>query len=130
MFITANQLVLHAVGDYVFQSDWMANTKTTKSVACLAHVLTYTLPFLLLTQSPAALAFIAGTHFVIDRWRLAKYVCFVKNFLAPKSWWKPWGRCNKTGYDQDRPDWMTVWLLIITDNLMHVACNATALKWL
>ena len=37
--VTADQLLCHAVGDYVLQSDWMANTKTKRSVACLVHVL-------------------------------------------------------------------------------------------
>jgi hypothetical protein len=49
--ITADQLVCHAIGDYVLQSDWMANTKTKRSVACLAHVATYALPFLFLRPS-------------------------------------------------------------------------------
>lgn len=88
--ITGSQLVAHGVGDYILQSNWMANTKTTKSVACLAHVVTYTLPFLCLTFSWKALLFIAGTHFVIDRWRLARYVVWAKNFLAPK-WMTPDG---------------------------------------
>lgn len=129
--ITADQLVLHALGDYVLQSDWMANSKTSKSIACLAHVVTYTLPFFLfLPASWPALAVIAGTHFVIDRWRLAKYICYVKNFLGPSSTWHPWAECSTTGYHKDRPPWMSVWLMIITDNLMHVVCNALALRYL
>ena len=35
--ITADQLLAHAVGDYVLQSDWMATEKATKSLAALAH---------------------------------------------------------------------------------------------
>lgn len=81
--ITADQLVAHAVGDYILQSDWMATTKTKKTVAALAHVATYTLPFLFLTRSLAALAAILGTHLLIDRWRLARYVVWAKNFIAP-----------------------------------------------
>ena len=81
--ITADQLALHALGDYVLQSDWIATTKTKKSVAALAHVVTYTLPFLLVTRSPAALAVILVTHFLIDRWRLARYVVWAKNFIGP-----------------------------------------------
>lgn len=92
MFITADQLVAHAFGDYVLQSDWMASEKTKKSLAALAHVSTYFLPFLFLTTSWKALLFIAGTHFVIDRWRLARYVCWVKNFLAPR--WVPIWACS------------------------------------
>lgn len=130
MFITADQLVAHAIGDYVLQSDWMAQSKTKKSVACLAHVLTYALPFLFLTTSWKALLFIVVTHFVMDRWRLARYVCWVKNFLGPTSERHPWSECSGTGYHKDRPPWMSVWLMIITDNLIHVLCNAFALRYL
>lgn len=84
MFITADALVCHAIGDYVLQSNWMAQSKTSKNSAALAHVVMYTVPFLALTTSWKQLAFIAATHFVIDRWRLARYVCWAKNFLAPK----------------------------------------------
>jgi len=140
--ITADQLIAHAVGDYVVQSDWMANTKTKKSIAALAHVLTYTLPFLFLTRSPAALAIIAGTHFIIDRWRLARYVCWAKNWLGAGKFVVqeplgevylpanlPWSECKATGYTPDTPPWLAVWLLIIVDNTMHVICNGLALHY-
>lgn len=125
--ITADQLVCHAIGDYVLQSDWMANTKTKRSVACLAHVLTYALPFLFFRPSLLALAVIVGSHFAIDRWRLARFVCWAKNWLGPN---KPWSECSGTGYPADRPPFMAVWLLIIADNIMHVAINGAALRWL
>ncbi len=129
--ITGDQLLAHAVGDYVLQSDWMATEKTKKSVAALAHVVTYALPFLLLTQSPIVLGFIAGTHFVIDRWRLARYVVWVKNWIAPAgARTPPWKECTATGYAPDRPVWLAVWLLIIADNTMHVLLNGIALRWL
>lgn len=146
--ITADQIVAHLIGDYIIQSDWMANEKTKKSIAALAHAVSYTLPFLVLTFSWKALLFISVTHFIIDRWRLARYVCWLKNFLAPK-WIKPcscgvndechrcdnllrnysWSECSATGYHKDRPPWMAVWLLIIADNTMHLLCNGLAL-WL
>lgn len=127
--ITGDQLLAHAVGDYILQSDWMASEKTKKSIAAVAHVATYTLPFLFLTQSIVALAFVAGTHFAIDRWRLARYACWVKNWLGP--WpYVPWKECAATGYAPDRPPWLSVWLLIITDNVMHVILNGVALRWL
>lgn len=124
--ITADQLIAHAVGDYILQSDWMAAEKTKRSTAAAVHALAYTLPFLLLTRSPAALAVIAITHFVIDRWRLARYVVWLKNWpMTP-----PWPECTATGYPPDRPAWMAVWLLIIADNTMHVICNGMALAHL
>jgi len=84
--ITADQIVAHLIGDYVLQSDWMAGEKTKRSVAALAHALVYSLPFVwLASPSWSAFAVIAGTHFVIDRWRLARYVVWAKNFIAPPS---------------------------------------------
>jgi hypothetical protein len=153
VFITADQIVLHAIGDYVLQSDYMATEKTKRWLPALAHAVVYTLPFLFLTRSPLALLVIAATHFVIDRWRLARYVCWAKNFMAPK-WiettctctpplegcsdcgktWKvrnhPWSVCSGTGSHPERPAWLTVWLMILTDNVLHLLCNGAALKWL
>lgn len=125
--ITADQLVAHAIGDYVLQSDWMATEKTKRTVAALAHVAAYAVPFIVLGASPAALALIVGTHFVIDRWRLARYAVWAKNWLGPN---RPWSECVATGYPPDRPAWMTVWLLIIADNVLHVLCNGLALRYL
>lgn len=151
MFITADQLLVHAIGDYVLQSDWMATEKTSKWLPAVAHALSYTVLFALMTQSLPALAFIAVTHFIIDRWRLARYVCWLKNCVAPK-WLSylqaidtaeeaslhisvrvrnyPWSECSMTGYHSSRPPFLAVWLLIIADNVMHVLCNGIALKYL
>jgi hypothetical protein len=129
MFFTADQLLAHAIGDYIVQSDWMANEKTKKHLPALAHALTYTAVFLFLTFSWQALLVIGTTHFVIDRWRLARHVCFVKNYPWPGAERK-WSKCKGTGYPDERPPWLAVWLLIIADNIMHVCINAAALKWL
>lgn len=67
------ELLAHLVGDYVLQNHWIALTKTSSSKAALLHVSLYILPFLFLTHSPLALLIIGGTHFVIDRFRLARY---------------------------------------------------------
>lgn len=124
--ITADQLVAHAIGDYILQSDWMAQEKTKRTLAALIHVLTYGIPFVFFGASLAALAVIVGTHFVIDRWRLARYVVWAKNWpMTP-----PWRECKATGYPPDRPPWMAVWLLIIADNILHVLCNGLALRYL
>jgi hypothetical protein len=126
--ITADQLVAHAVGDYIIQSDWMATEKTRRSLAAAVHAITYALPFLPLSTAPLALAAIVASHFVIDRWRLARFVCWAKNWPWPRS--RPWSECVATGYPSDRPPWLSVWLLIIADNTLHVLCNAAALRWL
>lgn len=126
--ITADQLIAHGVGDYILQSDWAATNKTKQSLACAVHVITYAIPFLFLRPSLLALAVIIGTHFIIDRWRLARYVVWAKNWPYPES--RPWAECKATGYPDDRPAWLAVWLLIIADNLMHILINGLALKYL
>jgi hypothetical protein len=130
MFITAGQLVMHAVGDYLLQSDWMAQEKTKRWWPAIAHAVTYGLPFLLLTRSPAALTVIVVTHAVIDRYRLARQICWAKNLAAPAAYRYPWAECRATGYHESRPAWMAVWLLIVADNILHVLINAAALRWL
>lgn len=123
-------LLAHLVGDYLIQSHWMANEKTKRWWPAWAHALTYGLPFLLVTRSPATLAVIVVTHAVIDRYRLARHVVWVKNLLAPKKYRNPWSECSATGYPHDTPPWLAIWLLIIADNTCHLAINAAAVTWL
>lgn len=121
-FISADQILAHLVGDYILQSHWMATEKTKQSLAAAAHAISYTLPFLFLTTSAAALAFICGTHFLIDRFRLARFVVWFKNGYAFEG-----KAVTGTGYRDDVPPWLSVWLLIIADNTIHLICNGVAL---
>lgn len=123
-------LLAHLVGDYLIQSDWMAQEKTKRWWPAVAHGLTYTIPYALVTQSLPALAVIAGSHIVIDHYRLARHVVWAKNLIAPASWRYPWRECSGTGYHQDRPAWMAVWLMIIADNTIHLLFNTAAVVWL
>lgn len=122
------QLLLHLIGDYVLQTDWMARTKTRSSVATLAHALVYALPFLLLSPSVAAIAVIAGSHFLIDRFRLARHVAFAKNKLT--DWQLRWTDCSATGFPSTVPPGQAFWLMIMIDNTMHLSINYAALRWL
>lgn len=126
MFITADQILAHLIGDYIFQSHWMANNKTKQSLATLIHAVTYTLPFLFLTQNPYAIAFIMITHFFIDRFRLARYLVWAKNgyFFTRQG-----EKVSDTGYSPDVPAWLSVWLLIYLDNTIHLICNGFALYY-
>lgn len=153
------QLLCHLWGDYILQSDWMAQNKTKASLPCLIHVTLYAAGFLLLRPSWKALAVIAVTHFFIDRYRLARYVVWVKNWMGPRVPWyfvtappapveaywtdvdegkvmragkwpmPPLSACP-TGYPPNRPPWMAVWLLIVADNTLHLTINALALRFL
>ena len=178
---TADQLVAHAVGDYLLQSEWMATEKTKRSLPALVHCLTYVLPFLFLTQNPVTLAVIAGfeyqsrllvgsgkykdleetrmateasgadiitvairrsnigqnpvtlaviagSHFVIDRWHLARYVAWAKNRPWPGS--ASWSECRQTGFHPDTPRWLSGWLVILVDNIMHILTNGLALYYI
>ena len=118
-------LLAHMLGDYVIQTDHMAACKTQASGPAAAHALSYALPFLALTRRWQPLAVIVGTHFVIDRWRLAKHVCWAKNQLAPAAY-RP-GH-TATGYSASKPDWMAFWLLILSDNTLHGVINHLALR--
>ena len=124
-------IICHFVGDYILQSHWMASEKTKRWWPAIVHGVVYTLPFLLLTQSPLALLVIAGTHVIIDHYRLAKYVGYAKNYLAPKRAWLPWSKVKDNwGYDPATPVWMSTWLMIISDNVLHFGLNTAAVLFL
>lgn len=125
---TADQLVAHAVGDYLLQTEWMAQHKTKRSLPALVHCLFYILPFLLLTQNPLTILVIGSTHFVLDRWHLARVVIWAKNRPFPGS--APWKECRETGFPKDTPDYIARWLLIIVDNILHIITNAIALTYI
>lgn len=117
------QLFLHMIGDYITQNHWLANTKVKNSLigylACFIHVLLYSLPFLAI-GSFQAVGVIFITHYLIDKFRLAKYIVMVKN----------WTFDTPTGFPKGAPDYIAVWILFIVDNILHVIINYLALKYL
>lgn len=92
------QLLLHLWGDYILQSDWMAQNKTKNSLAALIHAASYSAGFLLLRPSLSAALVIFGTHFFIDRFRLARYVVWAKNWMGmpPRYFYMQWLRAGTT----------------------------------
>jgi hypothetical protein len=116
------QLLAHLFGDFVFQSDYLAQNKAKRSWPCFVHCLLYSLCFLPLCwvsawTEPSFTAVhplsrstilwpalyhhadirwlpwlvIFSTHFLIDRFRLARYVVWAKNFIGP------WSRMETVG---------------------------------
>jgi hypothetical protein len=125
------QLFCHIVGDYFLQSGWMANNKSRRSLPALVHACVYFAPFaLVLHPSWAASAVIVGSHFVIDRWRVARFIVYAKEYLSPPSYWRPWRECAASGLPSEVPPFLAVWLMIIIDNGMHVMINALSLAYL
>lgn len=134
------QLILHLVGDYVTQSDWMAQNKTKADWPAACHALVYSLPFLFIVDSVLAMLVICSSHYLIDRYRLARYVVWAKNVFFDPDFWqnhnqhirekvfpKYW---TNTGYPADSPPWLAVWLLIAADNTLHLAINAASIAFL
>jgi hypothetical protein len=130
------QLILHLIGDYVTQSHWMATRKTASTWAAFCHATVYSIPFAFI-GSPRSLFVIWFTHLLIDRFRLARYVVFLKN-LALGDWFSTtptfvkgyWEDRSATGFHKDVPPWLAVWLLIAVDNTMHLTINYVALRYL
>lgn len=116
------QLFLHMIGDYVSQNHWIAMNKVKNSIigylACLIHSVLYSMPFLLIGGIRAV--FVIGfTHFIIDKYRLAKYLVQLKNWSFTPS-----------GFPEGTPAFISVWILFIVDNLIHITINYLAIKYL
>lgn len=83
------QLLFHLLGDYLYQSHWMAVNKTKQWWPALVHAFLYSLPFLIAASpwlhyiSIHAWQVIFLSHFFIDRYRLARYVVWAKNWIGP-----------------------------------------------
>ncbi len=108
MFVTVDQVTAHFVGDYIIQSHWMATEKTRRWLPAIIHAVSYGLPFLFLRPSISAMAVLVGTHAVIDRYRLARHVCWAKNQVAPHSHRVSWDHSWATGYPETTPPWLSV----------------------
>ncbi len=91
-------LLAHLFGDYVFQNRWMALNKTKNLKACLLHCFLYTMSCGLLLQLEIwQVVIVFTTHFIMDRYTLAKY--WRKFFSGETD--LPW--------------------IILTDNTIHLA---------
>jgi len=162
-------LLAHFWGDYCLQNHWMANNKTkpgrTGFVACTLHALFYTGPFLIvgliagvsLTYLLGGLAAIGGTHWLIDRSRLAASWCdfwgvgafgSLPGTIARLQGWEhnpstgKWSRevvvaehpvygisASEARHFEvpDAPPWLKTWLVIIVDNTWHLTINSTVI---
>ncbi len=118
------QLFLHLLGDYFLQNDWMASNKSKWTItgwfACNIHCLLYSIPFGLYYNDFGIFAWIFISHFLIDKFGLAVYVTKFVNWN-----WKS----KNFGFGESRPPHLTVWITIIRDNSMHIACNYFIIKY-
>jgi len=95
----------HLVGDYLLQNDWMALHKRNNSFRCLVHCVLYTFAVWLFAASwitLPGLAFCLITHFVFDRFGLARrYMRLV-------------------GQEQFATGPCAPWSIIVVDNTFHL----------
>jgi hypothetical protein len=120
------QLLAHLIGDYVLQSDRMAQWKRSSWAWATLHGAAYTLPFALFFRpSLLALCIICFTHVVIDRLRLARYIIVAKNWLCDRRG----DFATQTGFPVGTPSGLATALFIVVDNTMHLAINYAALRW-
>ncbi len=119
---TAQQIILHLVGDYILQNQWMATDKTKSHFVAFLHVVLYTSIFAFATVSPSALFVIGATHFVIDRWRLARYVIWLRDGCPCK--------VPSIKEPDTYPEPIPMWLIIVVDNTMHLIINGLAIYYL
>lgn len=92
----------HLIGDYLIQSDWMAQHKKVSSWRCLVHVLTYMIPFLFCGFEWWQLVAIAAQHYVIDRTNFVKWFMEIKGSgIFATNVCFPWSQ-------------------IVTDNILHI----------
>ena len=110
--------LIHLIGDYITQNDWMAVNKTKHSKPALIHSTLYSLPFLFFISIKYFLI-IYITHYLIDRYRLAVYWIKLMN-------WN-WSSIN-FGFSQEKPLYISIWLLIIIDNSFHLLINSLCIS--
>ena len=121
----------HMVGDYLLQTEWMATRKVERWWPAVVHGVVYCLPFLVLTRSGWALVVIGGTHAVLDRYRLAKRVIWLRSFLGPREYRVAWREATaNSGFGARTPAGLAMALMIVNDNVMHMLINVAALVWL
>ena len=115
------QLILHAVGDYLIQNDWMALNKKKRSwkgeLACQVHCITYSLPFLLVGSWWSVLA-IYASHYLFDRTKIVDWFLATRNGV---------GHIRNFGFSDKRPFPVVFFVYVVVDNTFHVICNWLAL---
>ena len=133
------QLILHAIGDYLIQNDWMALNKKKRTwlgeLACQIHCITYSLPFWYFYNWEVALV-VYVTHYVIDRTNIIAYFLAIKNgmfkIICHNSFMRYYTLkfdVSNFGFGLDRPPFISIWLYIIVDNIFHIICNYSAINY-
>ena len=98
-------LFLHWVGDFVFQSDWMAKNKSKSNRALLIHVAVYCIPLMFFGWKFALIN--CALHFCVD---------FLTSRVTSKLW------------EAKQVHWFFV--VIGLDQFIHTACLLLTWAWI
>ena len=105
-------IIGHLVGDYLLQSDWMAQNKKLRSLPCFVHCLIWTACVCLF----GGLGWLQGLflfvcHYAQDRTHVVKWYMNLmsKGFTQPP---------------------LAPWSLIVVDNVWHLVQIGIAVRWL
>lgn len=114
MMIPFSLIVLHFIGDFLFQDNWMALNKSKMNGALTVHVMAYLLPFwfwAIATNTPQMfLVWTAVLHWVTD---------YYTSRITSKLWF-----IDERGVDMSKRHWFFV--MIGFDQLLHYAALAFA----
>ena len=76
---------------------------------------------MVVTESHLALLTIFLTHYLIDAGKVVEWFLAVRNGVF---------NIKNFGFSKERPFAVSVWLLIITDNSIHLIINYLAIKYM
>ncbi|WP_289137031.1 DUF3307 domain-containing protein [uncultured Brevibacillus sp.] len=106
-------LVAHLIGDYMFQTEWMAKYKAQRWLPLLAHCMVYTAIISLIAYlfipgglSVWAVLFVFVTHVILDRRTIVFF------------WYRKIMRVTDDG---------SKWLMVMCDQIFHLIVLAAAL---
>ena len=128
-----NLVLSHFIGDFILQSHYIAERKLKNFLVCVLHVLLYIIPFYFLVSANWKFLFVvAAAHLLIDFFRVAEYLSWIKNVLfnpkiliLDKAELHRYNLQNcKFGYPKDVPEHVAFWLMIAVDQILHVSTNA------
>lgn len=126
-------LAVHFIGDFLFQSNWMALNKSRRVLPLLAHVSAYTAAFV-----PMALALFPQAHhmvgFLLLTFGLHVLVDAVTSRITQALWFVDLERCDSVIRQDGFPYWVSFndikrhWFFVVIgfDQLLHAACLAWA----
>lgn len=122
-------LAVYMIAEYLVQPEWLRTKKAVKGSHLLCESFLFMGCATLLTLSPWALAGILVARVASGKWNPAKYVCFVRNNLAPKEHRLNWYQANITGFGIKRPYWHSHRRMMIIDAMIHVAVMAALVHY-